>query len=181
MGRDWTPSIICRTLSPICILSVAGHYFQSSAVFWIFVMYQLYSWLVWVLLYIYLLCCCCGISVICCNVTNQLTTWNRVLCGIWRDCWNWHSARSRGVTDGIRASGFRFPMLFRYEWLSKQRVHKACRITSLTVVFLECQNYFTNPIWKHLNRILVFSSSLFYFFAYLICFGFFSLIYLSKC
>ena len=49
-----------------------------------------------------------------------------------------------GVTDGIRASGFRFPMLFRYEWLSKQRVRKAYRITSLTVVVLACQNYLIN-------------------------------------
>ena len=27
LGRDWTPSFIFRTLSPICILSVVGYYF----------------------------------------------------------------------------------------------------------------------------------------------------------
>ena len=49
-----------------------------------------------------------------------------------------------GVTDGIRASGFRFPMLFPYESLSKERVRKARRITLLTVVFLECQTILLN-------------------------------------
>ena len=39
-----------------------------------------------------------------------------------------------GVSQMVSEHGFRFPMLFRYEWLSKQRVRKACRITSLTVV-----------------------------------------------
>ena len=129
---------------------------------------------------VYLFYCCCGIFVSCCNDTTKMTTWNRLLCRSGRGCWNSHSAWFQGVTDGIRASGFRFPMLFWYEWLSKQRVRKTCRITSLMVVFLECQNYFTKFIWKYLGRILVFSSSLFYLSSYLICFGVFSLTYLSK-
>ena len=38
------------------------------------------------------------IIMICCNVTTQLRTWNRVLCGFGRERRNSHSARSRGVT-----------------------------------------------------------------------------------
>ena len=53
LGRYWTPPVIFRTLSPICTLSVVGHYFVSSAVIWIFVLYKLYSWLVGVVLYIF--------------------------------------------------------------------------------------------------------------------------------
>ena len=39
-----------------------------------------------------------------------------------------------GASQMVSEHGFRFPKLFRYEWLSKQRVRKACRITLLTVV-----------------------------------------------
>ena len=53
LGRDGTPSVIFRTLSPICILSVVKHYFVSSAVPWLFVLYKLYYWLVGVVLYIF--------------------------------------------------------------------------------------------------------------------------------
>ena len=53
LGRDWTPSVIFRTLSPICILSVVGHYFVSSAIIFLFVLYKLYSWLVRVVLYMF--------------------------------------------------------------------------------------------------------------------------------
>ena len=54
LGRDWTSSVIFRTLSPICILFVVGYYFVSSAVIWIFLLYKVYSWFGRVVLYIYL-------------------------------------------------------------------------------------------------------------------------------
>ena len=61
LGRDWTPSFIFRTLSPIWILSVVGHYFAFRCYFG-----SLYC--ISCILdsfessYIYLFCCCCGIS-----------------------------------------------------------------------------------------------------------------------
>ena len=56
-----------------------------------------------------------------------------LLCGFWRERLNLHSTDFRASQSGIRAL-VSISLLFRYDWLSKKRVHKSCRITSLTVV-----------------------------------------------
>ena len=44
-----------------------------------------------------------------------------------------------GASQVVSEPGSETLRLFRYNWLSKQRVRKACRITSLTVVVVVCQ------------------------------------------
>ena len=132
LGRDWTPSVIFRTLSPIWILSVDGYYLFLPLLFG-----SLYC--ISCILdsfessCIYLFCCCCGIFVNRCNDYHQ---WQPGI-GYYVDLGGnaeIYIVPDPWVLQMVSEHGFRFPMLFRYEWLSKQRVRKACRITSLTAV-----------------------------------------------
>ena len=133
---------------------------------------------------IYLFCCCCGLSW---SVVRLPTSWQPGI-GYYVDLGGnaeIYIVLDPWVLQMVSEHGFRFLMLFRYKWLSKQRVRKACRTTSLTViVFSVSKTISAKLFWKKkktLNRILVFSSSLFYFSSYLICFGVSLFLPLSKC
>ena len=70
LGRDWTPSVIFRTLSPICILFVVGGYLflplLFGSLYYISCILDSFESSC-----IYLFCCCCGIFVNCCNVITS--------------------------------------------------------------------------------------------------------------
>ena len=125
LGRDWTPSFIFRTLSPICILSIVGYLF-AFAVLRIFVMYQLYldsfesflyiyifQFLLWILSWTVVMlsqfhphnahvsaCTLCLVGVL-----------RSLLCGLWRERLNLHSI-DFGASQVVSEPRFRNPYVF---------------------------------------------------------------------
>ena len=137
LGRDMAPLLIFRTLSPICILSVVGYYFLLPLSF-----ESLYC-IICILTRssrccIFIFCCICG----CIGTVVMLSQFHphnahvsactlclvgdlkSLLCGFRRERLNLHSTDFRASQSGIRAL-VSISLLFRYEWLSKQRVRKS--------------------------------------------------------
>ena len=91
LGRDWTPSVIFRTLSLIWILSVGGHYFVFRCDLVLCIVSVVFLTRLSRLVYIS--------SVVVAEYSrtvvmlSQVVTWNRLLCEFRRKCWNLHSAR----------------------------------------------------------------------------------------
>ena len=103
-----------------------------------------------------------------------------LLCGFRRERLNLHSTDFRASQSGIRAL-VSISLLFRYDWLSKQRVRKSLQDNLANGrCFQSVENYLTNIILKISHQVSFYSLSLFYFSSYLICFGVSPLIQLSK-